>query len=64
MATRGGVPLTEVRQPGFESIGWPGLYIIGEALDVDGDTGGYNLQFAYASGSSCADYVNKALSSD
>ena len=64
MATRGGVPLTEVRQPGFESIAWPGLYIIGEALDVDGDTGGYNLQFAYASGSSCAEQINKALSSD
>ena len=64
MATRGGVPLTEVRQPGFESIACPGLHIIGEALDVDGDTGGYNLQFAYASGSSCGDHINKALSSD
>lgn len=64
MVTRGGVPLNQVRQPGFESIIWPGLYIIGEALDVDGDTGGYNLQFAYASGSSCGDHINKALSSD
>jgi len=63
MATRGGVPLTEVRQPGFESIRWPGLYLIGEVLDVDGDTGGYNIQFAYASGSSCGDHINKALSS-
>ena len=27
----------------------PGLFILGEALDVDGDTGGYNLQFAFSS---------------
>lgn len=63
MATRGGVPLSEIRQPSFETIRHPGLYIIGEALDVDGDTGGYNIQFAYASGRSCADHINKALSS-
>ena len=31
-----------------------GLYAIGEALDVDGDCGGYNLQWAWASAAACA----------
>ena len=29
---------------------YPGIYVCGEALDVDGDCGGYNLHFAFASG--------------
>ena len=28
---------------------WPDIRIIGEALDINGETGGYNLQFAYSS---------------
>ena len=49
MVTRGGVSLDEVDLSTLESIKWPGIFIIGEALDVDGETGGYNLQFAYSS---------------
>lgn len=49
MATRGGVSLEEVNLKTFESKKYPGLYIIGETLDIDGDTGGYNLQFAFSS---------------
>ena len=49
MATKGGVSLDEVDLKTFESKKHPGLYIIGEALDIDGDTGGYNLQFAFSS---------------
>jgi predicted Rossmann fold flavoprotein len=64
MATRGGVPLSQVHQPSFEAVHCPGLYIIGEALDVDGDTGGYNIQFAYASGSSCGSCIIEALNSN
>ena len=34
----------------YDDIGdYPGLFFAGEMLDIDGDTGGYNLQFAYAS---------------
>ncbi len=50
MVTRGGVALGEIDMKSFESKNIPGLYIIGETLDVDGDTGGYNLQFAFSSG--------------
>lgn len=42
--TRGGVSLKEVDRKTMESKVVPGLYIIGEALDVDGISGGYNLQ--------------------
>ena len=50
MATSGGVSLTEVDTKTFESKQYPGLFLIGEVLDIDGDTGGYNLQFAFSSG--------------
>lgn len=50
MVTRGGVSLQEVDLKTFESKKYPGLYLIGEVLDIDGDTGGYNLQFAFSSG--------------
>ena len=50
MVTCGGVALSEVDMKTFESKKIPGLHIIGETLDVDGDTGGYNLQFAFSSG--------------
>lgn len=57
MATSGGVSLTEVDLKTFESKKYPGLFIIGEALDIDGDTGGYNLQFAFSSGYGAAKCV-------
>lgn len=44
--TRGGVALDEVSRKTFESKLTKGVYIIGEALDVDGVSGGYNLQAA------------------
>ncbi len=50
MATRGGVPLDEVDPATMESRILPGLYFAGELLDVDGDTGGYNLQAAFSTG--------------
>lgn len=50
MATVGGVDLEEVNLKTMESKKYPKLFFIGEVLDVDGDTGGYNLQFAFSSG--------------
>jgi predicted Rossmann fold flavoprotein len=50
MASRGGVSLEEVDPKTMMSRLVPGLYFAGEALDVDGDTGGYNLQAAFSSG--------------
>lgn len=47
--TRGGVDTEEVDPVTFKSKLVPNLWIIGEALDVDGECGGYNLTFAFAS---------------
>jgi len=48
--TAGGVPLSEVRLDTMESRVCPGLHLCGEILDVDGRIGGYNFQWAWASG--------------
>lgn len=48
--TRGGVSLEEVSPENYESKKFKDLYIIGEALDIDGDCGGYNLHFAFGCG--------------
>ena len=48
--TRGGVTLAEVDPATLESRRLPGLYLAGELLDLDGPTGGFNLQWAFASG--------------
>lgn len=48
--TKGGVSLEEVNPNTLEAEKYPGLYITGEALDVDGPCGGYNLTWAFASG--------------
>lgn len=48
--TAGGVPLSEIRLETMESRVCPGLYLCGEICDVDGRIGGYNFQWAWASG--------------
>ena len=50
MVTRGGVSLDEVDGKTMESRLVPGLYFAGEVLDIDGDTGGYNIQAACSTG--------------
>lgn len=49
MVTVGGVALDEIDSRTMESKKCPGLYFAGEVLDIDGPTGGYNLQAAFAS---------------
>ncbi|MCC6238226.1 MAG: aminoacetone oxidase family FAD-binding enzyme [Dehalococcoidia bacterium] len=49
-ATAGGIPLGEVHLDTLESRVVPGLYLCGEILDVDGRIGGFNFQWAWASG--------------
>ena len=49
MATAGGISLKEINTKTMELKKHPNLFAIGEVLDVDGITGGYNLQFAYSS---------------
>ncbi|MBR5211151.1 MAG: aminoacetone oxidase family FAD-binding enzyme [Bacteroidales bacterium] len=48
--TAGGVNLDEVTAKTLESKLIPGLYFAGEVLDLDADTGGYNLQTAFSTG--------------
>ena len=48
--TAGGVDAREVDHRTLESKLFPGLYFAGEVLDIDGDCGGYNLQWAWSSG--------------
>lgn len=48
--TAGGIRTGEVDPETMESRLAPGLFICGEVLDVDGDCGGYNLQWAWSSG--------------
>ncbi|MEW6142564.1 MAG: NAD(P)/FAD-dependent oxidoreductase [Chloroflexota bacterium] len=50
MVTAGGVSLKEVDPRTMESRLVKGLYLCGEVLDIDGDTGGYNLQAAFSTG--------------
>ncbi|MEH6473230.1 MAG: NAD(P)/FAD-dependent oxidoreductase [Halopseudomonas sp.] len=51
--TRGGIDSDEVSSKTFEAKRVPGLYFIGEVLDVTGWLGGYNFQWAWASGHAC-----------
>ncbi|TAL31090.1 MAG: NAD(P)/FAD-dependent oxidoreductase [Spirochaetes bacterium] len=46
----GGVDVDEINPATMESRRVKGLYITGELLDIDGDSGGYNLQFAWSTG--------------
>jgi predicted Rossmann fold flavoprotein len=48
--TAGGVPLAEIDSATMESRRCPGLYLVGEILDVDGRLGGFNFQWAWSSG--------------
>lgn len=55
--TLGGIDTTAVSSKTFEIQSVPGLYAIGEALDVTGWLGGYNFQWAWASGWCCAQHL-------
>ncbi len=50
VVTSGGVAQKEIIAKSMESRRVPGLYFAGEVLDIDGDTGGYNLQTAFSTG--------------
>ncbi|MGB0405692.1 MAG: NAD(P)/FAD-dependent oxidoreductase [Pseudomonadales bacterium] len=55
--TLGGVATEEVSSKTFETKKFPGLYLVGEALDVTGWLGGYNFQWAWASGWCCGQHL-------
>lgn len=59
--TLGGVSTDKISSKTMESHLCPGLYIIGEALDVTGWLGGYNFQWAWASGWACANHFRSEV---
>jgi len=61
MVTRGGVELHQVNPKTMESRLVKRLYLIGEVLDVDGDSGGYNLQAAFSTGMLSAKSIKNNL---
>ena len=56
--TRGGINVKEINPKTMESKKISNLYFIGEVLDVDGFTGGYNLQIAFSTAFACAKHLN------
>ena len=50
VVTAGGVSCSEVNEYTMESLKIKGMYFAGEVLDVDANTGGYNLQIAFSTG--------------
>ena len=59
--TAGGVRTSEIVAKTLESKKQPGLYFAGEVLDIDADTGGYNLQLAFCTGYLAGESSAKAL---
>ena len=64
MVTRGGIALENVNPKTMESRIVPGLFFAGEVLDIDGDTGGYNLQAAFSTGYLAAQGIRKRMGSE
>lgn len=56
--TKGGVCVSEIDSVTFESKKCKNLYFLGEVLDVTGELGGYNIQWAFSSAVSCAKNFN------
>ncbi|MDO9523244.1 MAG: NAD(P)/FAD-dependent oxidoreductase [Methanocorpusculum sp.] len=61
MCTAGGVPLAEINKKTCESKIAPGIFFAGEVMDIDGDTGGYNIQAAFSTGFVAAKTILRML---
>lgn len=55
--TLGGIDTTELSSKTMESRRQPGLYFVGEVVDVTGQLGGFNFQWAWSSGHAAGEYV-------
>jgi predicted Rossmann fold flavoprotein len=55
--TRGGIDTAELSSATMETGKVPGLYFVGEVIDVTGQLGGYNLHWAWASGFTAGQYA-------
>ena len=61
IVTRGGVSVSGIEPKSMRSKKHSGLYFIGEVLDVDAYTGGFNLQIAFATANACAQDICAGL---
>lgn len=61
MCTAGGIDTASINKKTYEVKSHSGLYFVGECVDVDGDTGGYNIQYAIASGRAAGRHVMEVL---
>lgn len=61
MVTKGGVSTKEINSKSMESKIIKNLYFAGEVIDIDGDTGGFNIQAAFSMGKLAGDNINSKL---
>lgn len=61
VVTAGGVSTKEISQKTMESKLVPGLYIAGELLNLDADTGGYNLQIAFSTATLAVNHISTEI---
>ena len=59
MATRGGISIDEINSKTMESKIIKNLYFAGEVIDIDGDTGGFNIQSAFSTGRLAGESASK-----
>lgn len=59
MVTTGGLDINEINAKTMQSKKLEGLYVLGELLDIDANTGGYNLQWAFSSAYLAGLHINK-----
>lgn len=64
VVTSGGVSLDEISRKTMESKLVPGLYFAGEVVDLDADTGGYNLQIAFSTAALASRSMIKSLDAE
>lgn len=60
MVSTGGIKTSALNKKTFETQ-IKGLYFIGECVDIDGDTGGYNIQYAFSSGVMAAEQIRRTF---
>jgi len=60
----GGVDINDIESPSLESKKVKNLYFCGEFLNIDGECGGFNLHFAFASGYNVAQSIVKKINND
>ena len=55
--TKGGIDVKELNPKTMESKTYPGLYFVGEVIDVDAFTGGFNMHIALSTGYCAGEHI-------